>query len=139
MRLGEGCFIPDGVGGLSGCFSDLVSEIKCFFLKQRIFSGAHFSLARRWSTSVFILVFYWFICLEIKGKKKTFFFFLPVTVVFPSLLKKMREIKNSAKCRKNDWEWGEAREKNITWLCRPFQQEAKSRIDSVPQENLITV
>lgn len=36
MRLGEGCVIPDGVGGFNGCLSDLVSEIKCFCLKQGI-------------------------------------------------------------------------------------------------------
>lgn len=103
LRRGEGCFILDGIGGfINNCLQDLAPEMKCFLLQLGIFAGEHSSSARRWSTFVFI--FYWFICLEMKGQARPP---LPVTAVSLFSPKEAKGIRNSAKCRKDDWERGE--------------------------------
>lgn len=70
--------------------------------------------------------------------ENNFFFFLPVTIAFPSLLKERERLQTQLNVGKMI-ESGKRKEENVTWLCPPFQQEAKSRTDSVPQENLVTV
>lgn len=88
LRLGEECFILDGIGGfIHNCLQDLGPEMKHFFLPSGISAGEHSSLARRWSTFVFI--FYWFICLEMKRRERML---LPVTAVLLFLLKKQKEL-----------------------------------------------
>lgn len=57
VRLGEGCFIPTGVGGFNGCLWGLVSEIKCFHLKQGL-SLVHTCPWLEDGALVFLLVFY---------------------------------------------------------------------------------
>lgn len=135
LRLGEECFILDGIAGfINNCLWDLGPEMKCFPLQSGISVGEHSSLARTWSTFVFI--FYWFICLEMKGRERTF---LPVTAVVLFLLEKQKELGTQL----NEERWLRVgrgkREENVSWLFRPFQQEAKSLIDSVPQEDLVTI
>lgn len=85
VRRGEGCFIPDGAGRFSGYLLDLVSEMKCFRLKQGI-SLVH---TRPWPEDGALLSFYFIDssacdnCISFSPKRA-------------------REVKNSAKCRKND-------------------------------------
>ena len=123
-------------GFINSCLQDLVPTTSCLLLliQQEISAGEHPYLARRWSTLVFI--FYWVICLEMKRQEK---FFSPCDSCFPFSPKGVKGIKNSAKCRKDDWVWGEEKEENVTWLFRPFQWQAKSLIDSVKLEDLETI